>query len=130
MPGDESLDIALPAAALRADATELSVSVEVLASSLEQALPGMAAVERRRVGGFRSKRREVATIIVGLGDRRFELAHTAQGIRCSRHKVVRGITLSREELPLSGWIRELIEGISESAEVSEGNRLTLEGLLR
>jgi hypothetical protein len=65
-----------------------------------------------------------------LGDTQFELAHTEQGIRCSRHKVVRGITLSREELPLSSWITALVDGVRESAQVSEGDRLALEGLLR
>jgi hypothetical protein len=130
MASEENLDVALPAAALRADREDLAVSVEVLANSLEEALPGIASVERRRVGGFRSKRREVSRIAVGLGDVQFELSHTERGISCSRHKVVRGITLSREELPLSGWISELVSGIRESAEVSEGNRVTLEGLLR
>lgn len=130
MASEEELDLSLPAAALRADRMDLAVSVEALATSLEQALPGIARVERRRVGGFRSKRQEVHRIAVGLGDVQFELAHTDQGIRCSRHKVVRGITLSREELPLAGWIGELVAGIRDSAEVSERNRVTLEGLLR
>jgi hypothetical protein len=130
MSSEENLDVALPAAALRADREDLALSVEALATSLEEALPGIAAVERQKVGGFRSKRREVRRIAVPLGDEQFELARSAQGIRCSRHKVVRGITLSREELPLAGWISELVRGLSESAEVSERDRLTLEGLLR
>jgi hypothetical protein len=130
MASEEELDVALPAAALRADRGELAVSIEALANSLEDALPGVARVERQKVGGFRSKRREVRRISVGLGDVQFELAHTEQGIRCSRHKVVRGITLSREELPLAGWLAELVAGVRASAEVSEGNRMALEGLLR
>jgi hypothetical protein len=130
MASEENLDIALPAAALRADRGELAISVEALASSLEQALPGIASVDRQKVGGFRSKRHEVRRIAVPLGDTQFELAHTEQGIRCSRHKVVRGITLSREELPLSSWITALVDGVRESAQVSEGDRLALEGLLR
>jgi hypothetical protein len=130
MSNGENLDIALPAASLRADQGDLAVSVEALATSLEDALPGIAAVERRKVGGFRSKRREVSRIAVALGDQQFELARSEQGIQCSRHKVVRGITLSREELPLAGWISELVRGLSESAEVSERDRVTLEGLLR
>jgi hypothetical protein len=130
MANEENLDVALPAAALRADRGELAVSVEALASSLEEALPGIALVERQKVGGFRSKRREVRRIAVGLGDAQFELAHTEQGIRCSRHRVVRGITLSREELPLAGWLAELVNGVRQSAEISEQDRVALEGLLR
>jgi len=124
---DEALD--LPAATLRADDIELAISIEVLASRLEQALPRIAVVERRKVGGFRSKRREVSRIAVALGEELFELRREEPGFRCSRHKVVRGITLSREELPLAGWIEELIRGVSRRAEVSDRDRLTLEGLL-
>lgn len=123
-------DLDLPAAALRADGAELAVSVEVLASSLEQALPGLASVQRRKVGGFRSKRREVASIQVALGEELFELRSDERGPRCTRHKVVRGITLSRSELPLAEWLSQLVEGVSRQAEVSERDRAALQELLR
>jgi hypothetical protein len=126
---DEALD--LPAAALRADQAELGSSVEVLASTLEQALPRIATVERRKVGGFRSKRREVQRIAVALGDDQFELRTGEHGPpQCTRHKVVRGITLSRQELPMADWIAELIAGVGRSAEIQERDRIALEGLLR
>jgi hypothetical protein len=128
-PGDD-LELDLPAAALRADSAELSSSVEVLAAALEQALPGIASVERRKVGGFRSKRREVGRIAVALGEEQFELTRAPEGMRCTRNRVVRGITLSREELPLSGWIAALLAGVSTRAEISERDRAALEGLLR
>lgn len=128
MPADETFD--LPAAALRADETELTMSVEALAGTLEQALPNIASVERRKVGGFRSKRRQVQRIAVALGEEQFELRTTAQGIQCTRHKVVRGITLSRQELPMARWIAELIAGVGHRAEISERDRVALEGLLR
>jgi len=128
VPADETFD--LPAAALRADETELTMSVEALAGTLEQALPNIASVERRKVGGFRSKRRQVQRIAVALGEEQFELRTTAQGIQCTRHKVVRGITLSRQELPMARWIAELIAGVGHRAEISERDRVALEGLLR
>jgi hypothetical protein len=130
MASEENLDLDLPAAALRADATDVELSIEALANSLEQALPGMASVERRRVGGFRSKRREVARIEVALGDEQFELRREGGALRCTRNKVVRGITLSRAELAMSDWIGELVGGVSRRAEISDHDRLALEGLLR
>jgi osmotically-inducible protein OsmY len=120
----------LPAAALRADSAELGMSVDALATTLEQALPRIASVERRRVGGFRSKRKEVQRIVVALGDDQLELHQTEHGPQCTRHKVVRGITLSRQELPMADWIAELVAGVSASAEVQERDRIALEGLLR
>lgn len=130
MAAEENLDIDLPAAALRADRGELAISVEVLAGSLEQALPGLAQIERHKVGGFRSKRREVRRIAVALGDQMFELQRTEQTFRCTRNKVVRGITLSREELAMAAWIAALLEGVKQHAQLSERDRVALEGLLR
>ena len=128
MSTDEAFD--LPAAALRADGAELAQSVDVLAARLEQALPRIAQVERRKVGGFRSKRREVQRIAVVLGDEQFELRPLDGRVQCTRHKVVRGITLSRQELAMADWIDELVAAVAQSAEVSERDRLALEELLR
>ena len=128
MPAEDHLD--LPAAALRADEAELAVSVDVLAAKLEQALPGIASVERHKVGGFRSKRREVRRIAVALGDQQFELLRENQRIQCTRHKVVRGITLSREQLAMSDWIAEVVSGVTQSAQGSEQDRVALQELLR
>ena len=128
MSTDEAFD--LSAATLRGDGAELAISIEVLASRLEQALADMTIVERRKVGGFRSKRREVERIAVTLGEEQFELRRAEAGIRCTRHKVVRGITLSRQELTTTDWIQELISGVSLRAEISDRDRVALEGLLR
>jgi hypothetical protein len=130
MAAEENLDIDLPAAALRADGADLEISIEALATSLEQALPGIASVERRKVGGFRSKRREVRRIAIPLGDEQFELLREDQRTQCTRHKVVRGITLSRQELPMADWIAALVDGVTRGAEVSDRDRIALEGLLR
>ena len=125
---DEAFD--LPAAALRADGAELAMSIEVLAVRLEEALPQIALVERHKVGGFRSKRREVQRIAVPLGEEQFELRLIDRQARCSRHKVVRGITLSRQEMSMAAWIEELIAAVALTAEVSEHDRLALGELLR
>ncbi len=130
MAAEENLDIDLPAAALRADGADLEISIEALATSLEQALPGIASVERRKVGGFRSKRREVRRIAIPLGDEQFELLREDRRTQCTRHKVVRGITLSREELPMADWVAALVHGLTRVAEVSDRDRIALEALLR
>ncbi len=65
-----------------------------------------------------------------LGEEQFELLRESQGIRCTRHKVVRGITLSRQELPMADWIAALVDGVTRGAEVSERDRIALEGMLR
>jgi hypothetical protein len=125
---DEAFD--LPAAGLRADGAELAMSIEVLAARLEQALGEIALVERHKVGGFRSKRRAVQRIAVTLGEEQFELRHTDPRVQCTRQKVVRGITINRQELGMADWIDELIAAVARTAEVSEHDRLALGELLR
>jgi hypothetical protein len=127
VPSDEAFD--LPAAALRADGDDLAISIEVLATRLEQALPEVAFVERRKVGGFRSKRRAVQRIAVALGEEQFELRRTDRAVQCTRQKVVRGITLNRREISLTDWINELIAAVGRSAAISEHDRLALDELL-
>jgi hypothetical protein len=128
VPAEDDLD--LPAAALRADHAELAMSVDVLASKLEQSLPQATEVQRHKIGGFRSKRREVHRIAIVLGEDQFELLREDQRIHCTRHKVVRGITLSRQEMPMADWISEVIAGVTQSAQVSEQDRIALQELLR
>lgn len=129
MSSEENLDLDLAAAELRADRSELEGSLEVLANTLERALAGSVTVERRKVGGFRSKRREVQRVALALGDEQFELRPGPQGVLCTRNKVVRGITLSRSELALADWLDALIAAVGRSASVSEQDRLALQELL-
>jgi hypothetical protein len=126
-PGS-ALDLA--AAEVRVDRTDMHAMVEALALRLVEALPRMAIVRRHRVGGFRSKQTEVESIDIVLGDQRFELAQMRGGFECTRHTVVRGITLKREELPVAQWIQELVEEVTHAAALGEQARIALEGLVR
>ncbi len=125
-PGS-ALDLA--AAEVRIDSADIHAMIEALATRLEESLPRLAAVRRRRVGGFRSRQTEVERIEVQLGDERFELVAGRAGFQCLRHRVVRGITLKRDELPVAQWIVELVGEVSRTAAVGEQARIALEGLL-
>jgi len=126
---DTGSELDLAAASVRADRADTQAMVEALAMRLEEALPRIATVKRRRVGGFRSKRSEVERIAVELGDERFELAASAGSAQCLRTKVVRGIALKREEVPIDAWVRELVDAVVADAAVGERARSVLEGLV-
>ena len=119
----------LAAASGRVDGVDTQAMLDALAVRLEEALPRAVRVKRRRIGGLRSKRTEVEQISVDLGDLRFELNQAGAGIACGRSKVVRGITLKRDELPVEQWLRELVDEVVRSAAVSEQTRLALEGIV-
>jgi hypothetical protein len=72
----------------------------------------------------------VQAIAVDLGDTRYELVASPGGYECTRHSVVRGITLKREPCALQEWVRELVGTIAAHAEISERDRSALEGLVR
>ena len=124
----DALDLA--AAEVRADSGDLEALVSALAVRLQAALPRMVSVKRRRIGGFRSKETEVAAIALAVDDARFELVRVPAGFECTRHAVVRGITLKRERLPIEEWIAEVVAAVARTAAVGEKARLALERLIR
>jgi hypothetical protein len=127
---DPSSALDLAAAEVRMDSTDMRALVESLAVRLEEALPRVAIVKRHRVGGFRSKQTEVERIDVELDEQRFELSQTRSGFQCTRHTVVRGISLKHEELPVAQWTHELVDQVLHAAALGEQARIALEGLLR
>ena len=128
-PADPAFALDLAAASTRNDQVDTLAMIEALAVRLEEALPRLTRVKRRRVGGLLSKRSEVESIDVALDEQRFQLARTRAGLQCTRHTVVRGITLKREEVPVQQWVQELVEEVVRTAAVGEQARIALEGLV-
>lgn len=123
----DALDLA--AASVRMDGADAQAMLDALAVRLEEALPRMVIVKRRRVGGFRSKLTEVERIEAELGEQRFELIRDRGRFVCMRNRVVRGITLKRDEVPIEQWVRELVAEVLRTAAVGEQVRTALEGLV-
>ena len=118
-------DFDLVAASLRADADDLRLFVEALATKLEQSFPGHCRVQRAGLLGKGKVRR----ISVELGDSRYELAHDDGTTVTQRSSVVRGISLKSDELALDEWIDALAAQVVAEAGRSERGRVALEKLL-
>jgi hypothetical protein len=116
----------LLAASLRADATDVTVFVEALATKLEQSFPDRTQVDR---GGRMFGSKQVRKISVELGDGRYELEHSDGAVATRRCTVVRGISLKNEELGLEEWIDDLSAQLVSEAERSERGRAALEEML-
>jgi hypothetical protein len=119
-------DFDLLAASLRADATDLHAFVEALAAKLEASFPDRTRVER---GGFLGNKR-IRRIECELGEDRYVVEEDGGRVTTRRSKVVRGIALKNEELPLADWIDALSRELVGEAERSERGREALERLLR
>lgn len=123
---DGALGFDVLAAALRADARDLDLFLEVLAAKLSDALPGRVGVDHE--GGLLSRKR-VKRVAVDIGDHRYELARSAGGLSGRRSHQVRGITLKTEQLAVEEWITALSRHLAEEARQSEQGRLALERLI-
>jgi hypothetical protein len=121
------LDIDLLAAALRADTSELGTFVEALAVKLEEAVPGLVSVQRRR-DGLRGPKL-VRRIAVDAGEQRLELTRDGGRIETSASRLSGGIVLKRELFATDVWLQRLGAALAEQAASSRSTRQALERLL-
>ena len=131
MPSDETFD--LSAAGLRADGTDLRISVEVLASKLESSLPGRTRVERRGGGLLGRGEKHVRQIQVELGSgsgTTYQLTIEVDRVEGFRERKSGGIAIKREPLDPDAWIAALTEELQSEAQRSAEARAALEGLVR
>jgi len=122
-------DFDLSAAGLRSDGSDLRISVEVLASKLESALPAQTQVERRGGGLLRRGKKQVRRLTVSLGDYSYELDVAADRVEGTRERRVGGIAIKREPLEPDQWVSALTAELREQAERSAQARAALEKLM-
>jgi hypothetical protein len=127
MPTAQDFD--LSAAGLRADGTDLRISVEVLASKLEETLPGRARVERRGGGLLGRRPKRVRAVRVELGGNDYRLTVTGERVEGFRERQVGGISIKREQLAPDEWVAALAADLRTEAERSAQARTALQRLL-
>jgi hypothetical protein len=116
-PGGPSLDMVT--AALRADSADVTLYTRVLTKSLGEALPAeWVTVESDRSMSDRMHGRpgQVSKITVRLGDRVMTLGVQRGAPVAEVCTQVRGVVLSRQEVPLGVWAEELAKALLAHAE--------------
>jgi|tagenome__1003787_1003787.scaffolds.fasta_scaffold20659976_2 hypothetical protein len=132
-PAGESLEMVT--AALRADAADVEVLVQVLVATLGEALPpGMVTVERSRGLTDRLAKRAgaVVAVTVTTPDLLLRLAPSRDRhgpVRAELQRIVRGVVISRRDVSLDEWIEALAQALTELAAQSEAARRALTRLL-
>jgi hypothetical protein len=131
-PGSDSPDVEMVAAALRADTADLDSYHKVLSNTIGSMLPAnMVEVERDRSLSDRvAGRPGTATAIrLHLGDKTLELvAHRGRLVATSAQEV-RGVVISKKEVPVADWVRQLAEYVSSVAAENADAREALGKLL-
>lgn len=122
-------DFDLDAASLRADGGELSISVEVLASKLEQALPNRTKVQRQGKGLLGKGAKSVREVFVQIGQVSYSLQVQDGRLQGYRVKEVGGIAIKRETLDPGDWVGELTSSLQSEAERSTEARQALQKLI-
>jgi hypothetical protein len=127
--GDE---VALLAAALRAETNDLATYERVLVASLSETLPpGTVEVDRDRTMSDRIAGRPGSprAIRIHLGETTLELTVTKGRLVGTVGRSVRGVAISRREVPLGEWATSFAEALSAFANESADARAALERLL-
>ncbi|HEY1689210.1 MAG TPA: hypothetical protein VGF95_10150 [Solirubrobacteraceae bacterium] len=128
-PADDLDDFDLQAALLRSDGGDLLTAVEVLASKLEQALPGRTTVKRSGGGLLGKGRKQVRQVLVLLGETSYRLDVDGEQIEGFRQRQVGGIAIKRETLDPHRWLSELTDALRAEAQRSADLRTALSILI-
>src|SRR5580658_2225938 len=108
-------EVALIAAALRADRADLDTYERVLVGSFAETLPtGCIEIERDRSMSDRLAGRagSVRAIRIHLGEVDLELTMTKGRLVGTVGRSVRGVAISRREVPLGDWTTSFAEALS------------------
>ena len=131
---DDALSLEMVTAALRMDSADVAVYARVLTKSLSEALPpGYVTVERERTMSDRMRGRpgEVSKVAVRLGDQLMTL--TVKDGRPSAEicREVRGVVLSRDNVPVQTWAASLASALMvharDNAQAAEALRRLVTG---
>jgi hypothetical protein len=125
-------EVAMIAAALRADSADLATYERVLVGSLADSLPpGCLEVDRDRTLADRVAGRPGAprAIRILLGEITLELVVTRGRLVGTVGKQVRGVVIARKEVPLGEWTTSFASALSAFAKENLDARAALERML-
>jgi len=131
---EDPLSLDMVTAALRADSADVAVYARALAGSLSEALPdGWVIVERERSVSDRMRGRpgEVSKVAVRIGDNLMTLSVRGGRPVAEVCREVRGVVLSRDDVPLQDWAArlasELVRHAEDNAQAAEALRRLVTG---
>lgn len=131
MTGDQPVDLVTRlAAALRADADDLSLYAGFLLSTLTQALPAhLVEIDRKRTlrDRMRGGQGQIVGVHVALGDQRYSLLRPAPGAPATATigHFVGGVVLSTSTTGLDEWATALSRSLLARAETDSATAANL-----
>ncbi len=127
MSSDDSFELDLAAASLRADASDVRVLLKVLVDYLQDSLGPRLHVQRK--GGRFRKGEEIRSVRIDLGGDEFEAAVEGDVLVCGVGHSSGGIRIRNEKVDMATWLNRLFGSLQSEAARSKEVRQALESLL-
>lgn len=124
---DESFDLELAAASLRADGSDVHILVTVLADKLADALG--SRLEVKRSGGRFRKADQIRSIRIDMNEDQFDAEVDGTGLRCTIGHTSGGIRIRTEKVDVDAWLARLLGVLKAEAAHSQAVRLALESMV-
>src|ERR1700722_4919643 len=110
---DESFDLELAAASLRADGSDVHILVTVLADKLADALG--TRLEVKRAGGRFRKSDQVRSLRISMGEDQFDAEVDGGALRCTIGHTSGGIRIRTEKVDVDAWLARLLGELKAEA---------------
>jgi hypothetical protein len=124
---DESFDLEMAAASLRADGSDVGILVKVLADQLGDALGSRLQVER--AGGRFRKSDKVRSIRITMDGDQFDAEVDGPTLRCTIGHSSGGIRIRSEKVDVDEWLTRLLTVLKAEAANSQAVRQALESMV-
>ena len=124
---DESMDMDLSLASLRADAGDLPTLLRLLVEQLSDALGSRLVVEH--AGGLLRRSTEVRRLRISIADDEFEATSSGSNVECTVGHRSGGIRIRSERVDGGTWITRLTTALKAEAQRSEALRRALESIV-
>lgn len=108
----------LDAAILRRNMQDMRAFMAALAERLDTALPGRVAIERKRDGMFASTT-HVARIALTTDAAEYAITLDRSGVKTTRAKSVRGVTISTATITPTAWIDEVRTAVARLSNTAD-----------
>ncbi len=124
---DDSMDLELAAASLRADGSDVRILVKALADQLAEALGSRLEVQRS--GGRFRKSDDIRSLRITLGDDQFDAEVDGSTLRCTVGHSSGGIRIRSEKVGADEWLGRLLAVLKTEAAHSQAVRQALESMV-
>jgi hypothetical protein len=124
---DDSFDLELAAASLRADSTDVRILVQVLADQLAAALGPRMTIQR--AGGRFRKSNEIRSLQVVLDEDQFDAEVYGDALACTIAHSSGGIRIRSQKVEVDQWLARLLAALKAEAAHSQSVREALEGIV-